>query len=428
MTAYDRFERDLPGDLETLARPQTPDYLIDILSRTATASQRPAWTFPERWLPMADTVSRPAFVPRMPMRLIAVALLVVALLIAGAVFVGSRQQKLPPPFGPAANGLVVYAKGGDIFTADPVTGVATAIVSGPETDIDPEFSLDGTRILFSRQRGSANAYDELVANANGSGVRVVTSEPLTTDERAHLTSDGSAVIATLQGRIQRIDVSGGGGTSDIAVGRWTDGTIRATDDAILFENDETPAIDLWVMKADGSDKRLLWDPHIDANYSDLSEYRWSPDGTKIAYICSDPETHAGSNVCIMNADGSAPHQLTHEGADWWEAGLQWSPDSRSVAFTRKQLAPGSTGYLDRPIGIMPLDGGPIVEVGPTPGVETDFAFSPDGKSLLTLPTLISSHVDASPVKPTQIDLVDGRVHAMSFDVGSWPSWQRAALD
>ena len=236
--------------------------------------------------------------------MIAVALIVIALLIAGVVFVGSRQTKLPPPFGPAANGLITYAQDGDIFTVDPLTGVATAITTGPETDIDPEFSLDGTKILFARQRGSANAYDILVANADGSGARVVTSDPLTTDDRAHLTSDGSAVIATRQARIQRIDVSGGGQTKDIAIGRWTDGTIRATDDAILFENDETPGIDLWVMQADGSDKRLLWDPHLDGNYADLAEYRWSPDGTRIAYTCSDPKTHLGSNVCVMNADGS----------------------------------------------------------------------------------------------------------------------------
>ena len=182
------------------------------------------------------------------------------------------------------------------------------------------------------------------------------------------------------------------------------------------------------MQADGSNKRLLWDPHLDGDFADIQEYRWSPDGTRIAYTCSDPETHLGSNVCVMNADGSDPHQLTHEGVDWWEAGLQWSPDGQSVAFTRRQQAPGSSEYLNRPIGIVPLEGGPIVEIGPTPAVDTDFGFSPDGKTLLTLPLLISSHVGASGVKPTEIEIVSGDVHTMPFDVASWPSWQRAALD
>ena len=424
-----RADRVLVGLIDELADARTPDYLEAAIEQASSRPQRPAWTFPERWLPMAEITSRSTFAPRLPWRTIAIALLIIALLIAGTVaFIGSRQTKLPPPFGVAANGLLVYAKDGDIYTVDPRTGVATAIVTGPETDIDPEFSLDGTRILFSRQRGSANAYDELVANADGSGVRVVTSDPLSTDERAHLTSDGSAVIATLHGRIQRIDVSGGAGTKDIAIGRWTDGTIRSTDDAILFENDETPGIDLWVMKADGSDKRLLWDPHLDGNYADIQEYRWSPDGTKIAYTCSDPESHVGSFVCVMNADGSDRHQLTHEGSDWWEAGLQWAPDSTSIAFNRWQQAPGSTGYLNRPIGMVPVDGGPIVDLGPTPAVDTDFIWSPDGKTLITLPTLQSDHLGASAVRPTEIDVATGEVRPMPFDVASGLSWQRVALD
>ena len=81
-------------------------------------------------------------------------------------FVGSQQTQLPPPFGVARNGLITYAKNGDIYTVDPRTG-DTAIVIGPENEIDPEFSLDGTRLMFSRQRGDANTYDQVVSNADG---------------------------------------------------------------------------------------------------------------------------------------------------------------------------------------------------------------------------------------------------------------------
>ena len=54
MMPTDRFERQLPALLEDLAEPRTPDYLDDLLWQTAHTSQRPAWTFLERWLPMAD--------------------------------------------------------------------------------------------------------------------------------------------------------------------------------------------------------------------------------------------------------------------------------------------------------------------------------------------------------------------------------------
>jgi hypothetical protein len=61
---------------------------------------------------------------------------VVALLLAlavGLVIVAGSQRHVPAPFGPAANGSVAYEAGGDIFTADPVTGVAKALVTGQRT-------------------------------------------------------------------------------------------------------------------------------------------------------------------------------------------------------------------------------------------------------------------------------------------------------
>src|SRR6476661_10341947 len=135
MTTERRLTRDLPEILGDLATAPYPDYIDDVLATSATIRQRPAWTFPERWLPMVDLVRQPVLVPRLPWRSIALAVVVLlALLAAAAVYIGS-QQRVPPPFGPARNGLVAYDAGGDIYTADPVTGVATAIVSGPALDV-----------------------------------------------------------------------------------------------------------------------------------------------------------------------------------------------------------------------------------------------------------------------------------------------------
>ena len=63
---------------------------------------------------------------RLPMRQLGVLALIAILLAAAlAVYVGSRQQKLPAPFGPAANGLIPYESGGDI-SRPPVTAAALA--------------------------------------------------------------------------------------------------------------------------------------------------------------------------------------------------------------------------------------------------------------------------------------------------------------
>ena len=73
---------------------------------------------------------------------------------AAAIYVGSHQTVLPQPFGPARNGLVAYAKAGDIYTVDPKTDVSKAIVTGKDQDSMATFSRDGTRLAFVRLSGA----------------------------------------------------------------------------------------------------------------------------------------------------------------------------------------------------------------------------------------------------------------------------------
>ena len=117
----DRFERALPDLLEQLAPRAVPDYRDDIVRQTARIRQRPAWIFPERWLPVSVITSRALTAPPIRWRIVGlVALLLLALAVSLAIVAGS-QRHVPAPFGPAANGVVAYEAGGDIFTADPAT-------------------------------------------------------------------------------------------------------------------------------------------------------------------------------------------------------------------------------------------------------------------------------------------------------------------
>jgi hypothetical protein len=108
MSATDRFERRLPVILDSLAPTRAPEYFDDILGQVDRTRQRPGWTFPERWLPVADIARTRALAPAPPLRLIAVALVLIALVLA-ALFVAGSQRKVAPPFGPARNGEIVYA-------------------------------------------------------------------------------------------------------------------------------------------------------------------------------------------------------------------------------------------------------------------------------------------------------------------------------
>src|SRR5437867_13063954 len=106
MTTPRRFEADLPALLADLYLAGTPDYRDDLIQQTARVRQRPAWTFPERWLPV-ELVTTRVPLTRMPWRQIGVLALIAILLVAAlAVYVGSHQQRLPAPFGIAANGII----------------------------------------------------------------------------------------------------------------------------------------------------------------------------------------------------------------------------------------------------------------------------------------------------------------------------------
>jgi Tol biopolymer transport system component len=431
MDRSSRVDRVLAGLMDELADARTPDYLEAAIERASSRSQRPGWTFPERWLPMADIASRPAFAPRLPWRTIAVALIITALVIVGTVvFIGSRQNRLPAPFGPAANGLLAYSKDGDIFTVNPVSGVATAVVTGPETDIDPQFSRDGTRLTFLRQdpNNCCMTYFAASASADGSALHVLPKK-LAPNATAEFTPDGRSLIVTSGAQpITRYDIAGVSAPVVLGVGRFLRGEIRPPDGAqILFESDSTPDIDLWIVDADGTDaKPLIAGSALQGKQADLAEVRWSPDGTMIAFACAPLDGTEGQRICLTDAAGTSIRTLTTESGAWTETDLAWSPDSRSIAFNRWEQV--GAEWVVRPIGVVSVDGGAVRSLGSAPASEGAlFDWSPDGKTLLSLPArLAGSPIGAASAKPVSIDVETGAEHESPWEITSNVSWQRVA--
>src|SRR5262249_32884054 len=144
-----------------------PDYIEDVLVITERTPRRPAWQFPSRWLPIQiGPRLRPVLIVGL------VLLLVLALLIA---FVASRQHRLPSPFGPAANGIVVFNLDGQGWAAAP-GGPAHLLVEGPGDELGLTFSNDGTKLAFIRLIGNRETF--WIANSDGSGQIQLLVDPI----------------------------------------------------------------------------------------------------------------------------------------------------------------------------------------------------------------------------------------------------------
>jgi dipeptidyl aminopeptidase/acylaminoacyl peptidase len=78
---------------------------------------------------------------------------------------------------------------------------------------------------------------------------------------------------------------------------------------------------LWIVSADGTKDRFL---------AKGGNARWSPDGTRIAYVADGEPRGAQIFVRWMNAEG-ASSQVTH--VDQPIGDLRWSPDGKSIGFS-----------------------------------------------------------------------------------------------
>lgn len=435
MTTDRRLERDLPSILGDIAMGPYPDYIDDVLAGTARRRQRPRWTFPERWLPMAVVTRRPVLTPALPWRTLGVMALVAILVAAAfAAYIGA-QGRLPAPFGPAQNGLIAFESGGDIFTVDPVTGAAVAIVTGPEVDVGPRYSRDGTHIVFERKRegGRSELY---VARSDGSELRSITPEPILLQpsllgepwEHYQFSPDGQSVlITTANGPTGGLSIASLDGNSvrPIKVGMAVyEPSFRPPNGAeVLFIGDGPPgtAHGLYAVDLVRGDVRTIIDP---SSIYDIAGATWSPDGSQIAYWrWGGPGDGITAHTRVAAADGTNDRALIEPPGTVWSVGADWSNDG-----TRLFVIRGFTSAFDdvRP-AVVPADGssaGVEVERG-TPIVQECCAsaeWAPDDSRILVTP----AGVAGQPGQQLLIDPTTGRTAAAPWDTTSDPTWQRQA--
>jgi hypothetical protein len=433
MTSPRRFDQDLPALVADLYLAGMPDYRDDLVQRVARTRQRSRWSFPGRWLPM-DIVTTRVPATRLPWRQLGVLALIAILLAAMlAVYVGTHQPKLPPPFGVARNGAMLYGSGGDIYRLDPASGVSAALVTGPETDQIPFYSRDGTRFAFFRQTGTRpTTYELVVANGDGTGQRVVSTDPVTFDYSVNWSADGRSIILDdIHGHVTRLDTVGSTPPEKISYPKVADIiALRPPDEGeLLYRTVTADGWSLQIMDTDGTHARPVFPSGgTSMRDDDYSGYQWSPDGSRIAFRMH-PDSSDDFRIYIVNADGTGLHRLTHETGTECECDMFWSPDSTVIAFNRWRLDQSTGEWRIRPVGIVSVADGVVRDVGPQPADQgAEFAFSPDGASITWLPRRPSDSIGTTKDEPLLLDVASGTSRRISVPVDSPPDWQRLARD
>jgi hypothetical protein len=232
----DQLERRLPEILTELSLPRVPDYTEALLGRTARMSQRPAWTYPERWFPVSTLTTALAPIRRPVLRPLIILAVLVALVVASvAWFVGS-QRHLPAPFGPARNGVIVTTNAaGDVVTVDPATNVSRTLLAGPNMCC-PRISGDGQRVALLRvPNDGADPTALVVMNIDGTTVREMPASLLSGLGELAWSPQGDRLLLTTASGPKIVDVASGGVTSinapsDITGAAWigTSGDILLT--------------------------------------------------------------------------------------------------------------------------------------------------------------------------------------------------------
>ena len=139
-------------------------------------------------------------------------------------------------------------------------------------------------------------------------------------------------------------------TLGLAVAGW-----GQADGKIAFISGRDGYEDVWIMNADGSAPVNL----TKGRDRDCASPAWSPDGTKMAYIGDvSYNDQYGGEVWLMDADGGNPRQLTNDSDN--KMLVSWSEDGRSIYYTRayRSIEELDTDEWDGPdMFIMALDGG-----------------------------------------------------------------------
>ncbi len=216
----------------------------------------------------------------------------------------------PKPKAPAGARYVWPLYPYDIFAANADGTDLKKLTDNPKYDAEPIVSSDGKRIVFGSQR--EGNFDVYVMNADGSNVRRLTDRT-GYNGGPWFSPDGKKIV-------WRAWYPETGAEKAL----WRD---------CMENNYIIPVpLDLWVMDADGSNKRMIL--HNGATNFAPS---WHPDGKRIIFASNMDDWHAdikqfGHNfeLYLINIDGMGLERITYNNV--FDSFPMFSPDGKKLVW------------------------------------------------------------------------------------------------
>jgi Tol biopolymer transport system component len=263
--------------------------------------------------------------------------LILALVMAfgGSASVGATAGPTPVPSGLV--GRIAYGTDEGIWAMEADGSHRRQLTTSGEgeSDYDPVWSPDGTRIAFRATRAAPGDADGImVVHVDGSGEYVLAPG-------AHPTwsPDGGTIAFSGLGGLFAIAPDGTG------LRRLTDDDGQYPDwspdgKRIAYMAAPAGSHEIFVMNVDGSDRINVTNNNVSDAVPD-----WSPDGRQIVFFS---ERDGNEEIYVMNADGSGVERVTQTRTN--EEFPVWTPDGR-IAFNDDRDGDGDVEwYLINPDG------------------------------------------------------------------------------
>jgi WD40 repeat protein len=164
----------------------------------------------------------------------------------------------------------------------------------------PSFAPDGTRFAAVEMHDSGNSMLAIV-DAGSGDYRTLPGQPAATLATPLWSPDGQWIAY------------------------WLPNELTGSDGRVLDRGES-----VYITTPDGAAPRRI------AAATFLSPQAWSPDGKRLALSCAVLDKQgsvSAANVCVADAAGGAPTQLTDDGGSFWAA---FAPDGTHIAFLSDQ--------------------------------------------------------------------------------------------